>query len=129
MKWLGPRGSDSLLPCRDSSWALVFRGRVGQNSGNTTLESDSWRLSCYTAVDVFERPPPSPPSHDGLEGEPAFRFSSQVATGPPAGGLFHFRQTSTMSEPLNFDKQNGLIAAVVQDADSKRVLMIGYMNR
>lgn len=34
-----------------------------------------------------------------------------------------------MSEPLNFDKQNGLIAAVVQDADSKRVLMIGYMNR
>jgi len=34
-----------------------------------------------------------------------------------------------MREPLNFDKQNGLIAAVVQDADSKRVLMIGYMNR
>ena len=34
-----------------------------------------------------------------------------------------------MSELLNFDKQNGLIAAVVQDADTKRVLMIGYMNR
>jgi phosphoribosyl-AMP cyclohydrolase len=34
-----------------------------------------------------------------------------------------------MSEPLNFDKQNGLIAAIVQDAATKRVLMIGYMNR
>jgi phosphoribosyl-AMP cyclohydrolase len=34
-----------------------------------------------------------------------------------------------MSEPLNFDKQNGLIAAIVQDATTKRVLMIGYMNR
>jgi len=30
---------------------------------------------------------------------------------------------------LNFDKQNGLIAAIVQDAGTKRVLMIGYMNR
>jgi phosphoribosyl-AMP cyclohydrolase len=34
-----------------------------------------------------------------------------------------------MSEPLNFDKQNGLIAAIVQDSTTKRVLMIGYMNR
>ena len=34
-----------------------------------------------------------------------------------------------MSELLNFDKQNGLIAAIVQDATTKRVLMIGYMNR
>jgi phosphoribosyl-AMP cyclohydrolase len=34
-----------------------------------------------------------------------------------------------MSEPLNFDKQSGLIAAIVQDATTKRVLMIGYMNR
>ncbi len=30
---------------------------------------------------------------------------------------------------LNFDKQNGLIAAVVQDTHSQRVLMVGYMNR
>ncbi len=30
---------------------------------------------------------------------------------------------------LNFDKQNGLIAAVVQNATSGRVLMVGYMNR
>jgi phosphoribosyl-AMP cyclohydrolase len=34
-----------------------------------------------------------------------------------------------MSELLNFDKQNGLIAAIVQDSTTKRVLMIGYMNR
>ncbi len=34
-----------------------------------------------------------------------------------------------MSEVLDFDKQAGLIAAVVQDAKTHRVLMIGYMNR
>ena len=34
-----------------------------------------------------------------------------------------------MSEVLDFDKQNGLIAAIVQDANTHRVLMIGYMNR
>lgn len=32
-------------------------------------------------------------------------------------------------EPLDFDKQSGLITAVVQDAASGRVLMVGYMNR
>ena len=30
---------------------------------------------------------------------------------------------------LDFDKQSGLIAAVVQDVKSGRVLMVGYMNR
>lgn len=34
-----------------------------------------------------------------------------------------------MSDLLDFDKQDGLITAVVQDADSGRVLMVGYMNR
>ena len=34
-----------------------------------------------------------------------------------------------MGIALDFDKQNGLIAAVVQDAASHRVLMVGYMNR
>lgn len=34
-----------------------------------------------------------------------------------------------MDETLNFDKQNGLITAVVQDAKTRRVLMVGYMNR
>ncbi len=29
---------------------------------------------------------------------------------------------------LDFDKQNGLITAVVQDARTRRVLMVGYMN-
>jgi phosphoribosyl-AMP cyclohydrolase len=33
------------------------------------------------------------------------------------------------SDILNFDKQNGLITAVVQDHRSHRVLMVGYMNR
>ena len=34
-----------------------------------------------------------------------------------------------MSELLDFSKQNGLITAVVQDAETHRVLMVGYMNR
>jgi phosphoribosyl-AMP cyclohydrolase len=35
----------------------------------------------------------------------------------------------SMSDILDFDKQSGLIAAVVQDARTDRVLMVGYMNR
>jgi phosphoribosyl-AMP cyclohydrolase len=34
-----------------------------------------------------------------------------------------------LTELLDFDKQDGLITAVVQDATSNRVLMVGYMNR
>ncbi len=34
-----------------------------------------------------------------------------------------------MGEFLDFDKQGGLITAVVQDATTRRVLMVGYMNR
>jgi phosphoribosyl-AMP cyclohydrolase len=34
-----------------------------------------------------------------------------------------------MSETLDFDKLGGLITAVVQDANTHRVLMVGYMNR
>lgn len=34
-----------------------------------------------------------------------------------------------MTVQLDFDKQGGLITAVVQDARTGRVLMIGYMNR
>lgn len=34
-----------------------------------------------------------------------------------------------MYENLDFEKQDGLIAAIVQDVDSRRVLMVGYMNR
>lgn len=33
------------------------------------------------------------------------------------------------SDILDFDKQDGLITAVVQDHRSHRVLMVGYMNR
>jgi len=34
-----------------------------------------------------------------------------------------------VSDLLEFNKQDGLITAVVQDASTKRVLMVGYMNR
>lgn len=34
-----------------------------------------------------------------------------------------------MSDLLDFDKQSGLITAVVQDSATRRVLMVGYMNR
>jgi phosphoribosyl-AMP cyclohydrolase len=43
-------------------------------------------------------------------------------------GFFIFKETS-MSDVLDFDKQSGLITAVVQDANTRRVLMVGYMNR
>lgn len=33
------------------------------------------------------------------------------------------------SEALAWDKQDGLLPAIVQDADTLRVLMLGYMNR
>lgn len=34
-----------------------------------------------------------------------------------------------MDNVLDFDKSDGLITAVVQDANTGRVLMVGYMNR
>ena len=34
-----------------------------------------------------------------------------------------------MSELLDFEKHNGLIPAIVQDVTTRRVLMLGYMNR
>jgi len=34
-----------------------------------------------------------------------------------------------MSEILDFGKQGGIITAVIQDANTQRVLMVGYMNR
>lgn len=30
---------------------------------------------------------------------------------------------------LNFDKMNGLVPAIIQDADTAKVLMLGFMNR
>ena len=33
-----------------------------------------------------------------------------------------------MNDPLDFNKQSGLITAVIQDAATGRVLMVGYMN-
>jgi phosphoribosyl-AMP cyclohydrolase len=34
-----------------------------------------------------------------------------------------------ITDTLDFDKQGGLITAVVQDSKTGRVLMVGYMNR
>jgi phosphoribosyl-AMP cyclohydrolase len=34
-----------------------------------------------------------------------------------------------MADDLDFEKQGGLITAIVQDAATQRVLMVGYMNR
>jgi phosphoribosyl-AMP cyclohydrolase len=39
-----------------------------------------------------------------------------------------FIGSKKMSDILDFDKQGGLITAVVQDANTGRVLMVGYMN-
>jgi phosphoribosyl-AMP cyclohydrolase len=35
----------------------------------------------------------------------------------------------SQTELLDFDKQDGLITAVVQNVKTRRVLMVGYMNR
>jgi phosphoribosyl-AMP cyclohydrolase len=34
-----------------------------------------------------------------------------------------------MQDILDFEKQDGLLPAVVQDVNTRRVLMVGYMNR
>jgi phosphoribosyl-ATP pyrophosphohydrolase/phosphoribosyl-AMP cyclohydrolase len=34
-----------------------------------------------------------------------------------------------MIEKLNFEKMNGLIPAIIQDATTRQVLMLGYMNK
>jgi len=42
----------------------------------------------------------------------------------------HSAQASTLDiESLAWEKQSGLLPAIVQDADSRRVLMLGYMSR
>ena len=35
---------------------------------------------------------------------------------------------SSISNQVDFEKGNGLVPAVVQDADTLQVLMLGYMN-
>ena len=30
---------------------------------------------------------------------------------------------------IDFEKMNGLVPAIIQDAETKKVLMLGYMNR
>lgn len=45
------------------------------------------------------------------------------------GAGFLFAMDPNLDNKLNFDKSDGLITAVVQDHQSGRVLMVGYMNR
>lgn len=47
---------------------------------------------------------------------------------PEAGFLFAM-DLNNFEDGLNFEKADGLITAVVQDHQSGRVLMVGYMNR
>jgi phosphoribosyl-AMP cyclohydrolase / phosphoribosyl-ATP pyrophosphohydrolase len=45
-------------------------------------------------------------------------------------GLFVFTpRTTAMNREINFDKIKGLAPAIVQDAASGEVLMLGFMNR
>jgi phosphoribosyl-AMP cyclohydrolase len=87
----------------------------------------------YWLFDEPERasPPPTSPSFDGLiQASLRSDLPAKICNRPALqGGLFIFFEDSDMSEVLDFDKQAGLIAAVVQDAKTHRVLMIGYMNR
>lgn len=48
---------------------------------------------------------------------------------PPAGGLFHFLGTFGTHMTLDYTKLDGLVAAVIQDWQSGRVLMVGFMNQ
>ena len=51
-------------------------------------------------------------------------YCGQVIAGPASARAFLL-----MDQVLDFEKQGGLIPAVVQDAKTRRVLMLGYMNR
>jgi phosphoribosyl-AMP cyclohydrolase len=44
-------------------------------------------------------------------------------------GLFVFTQAGSMNHEIDFDKMQGLAPAIVQDAASGEVLMLGFMNR
>jgi phosphoribosyl-AMP cyclohydrolase len=44
-------------------------------------------------------------------------------------GLFVFTQAGFMNQEIDFDKMQGLAPAIVQDAASGEVLMLGFMNR
>ena len=37
--------------------------------------------------------------------------------------------TNNIMQDINFDKGNGLVPAIIQDNKTKKVLMLGYMNR
>jgi phosphoribosyl-AMP cyclohydrolase len=52
---------------------------------------------------------------------------------PSTGGLFAFQARGRMeknvsSEAIDFEKMDGLVPAIVQDAGSREVLMVGFFN-
>ena len=52
-------------------------------------------------------------------------MSPEKTSGVQPGGII----TSADADSLSFEKQSGLLPAIVQDANSGAVLMLGYMNR
>jgi phosphoribosyl-AMP cyclohydrolase len=60
-----------------------------------------------------------------------FSCTHQPAGAASAGGLFVFWEDIFSGETmeLDFEKENGLIPAIVQDAVNGEVLMLGFMNR
>ena len=40
--------------------------------------------------------------------------------------MYEFNLLTSMY--INFEKMNGLVPAIVQDADTRKVLMLGFMN-
>src|SRR5207253_9577230 len=57
---------------------------------------------------------------DNLPGIPGLEANDRQQRAPPhSAGLFVF---------MDYSKLDGLIPAVVQDADSSEVLMVGFMN-
>jgi phosphoribosyl-AMP cyclohydrolase len=59
-------------------------------------------------------------------------WTDQPAGAVSAGGLFVFgreRKRAGDAMELDFEKENGLIPAVVQDEKNGEVLMLGFMNR
>ena len=39
------------------------------------------------------------------------------------------KQTFPLVSDIDFEKSDGLVPAIIQDADTDKVLMLGYMNR
>ena len=87
------------------------------------------RILCYTLAYDTLRPAsssqPNPRVADADLIRPYRNKKRTPATGSPLGPAGFF---VAIRMHLDFSKSDGLIAAVVQDSNSGRVLMVGYMN-